>query len=304
MGFLFYPGSDVTVGGAIQIIVAGVAFGSVYALVAVGIVFIWRTLNILNFAQGQFLLLCSYLTIIGFHRGLSWPIGTSLLAALAITGLLGAVFAKTVFERIRKQPLITVVIATMGLSLIMENVGLLWFGPRPYAFAGFLGRRMIWIGNAGFLANHVLAFSITLAILVLLAVVLRYTMVGRVIRAVAYDREVAGLMGIPVPRFLSLSFAFAVMLAGLAGILVVPVTYLTLDLGTSVGYKAFAGIVIGGFGSIPGAIVGGYIIGLLEGVGTVALGTGYRDILAFVVMLLVLLLRPHGIFGVTEVERI
>lgn len=293
-----------SVDAAIQIIVGGVAFGSVYALVAVGTVFIWKSMNVLNFAQGQFLLFCSYLTIVGFQRGLGWPIGISLAAALVITGLLGAVFAKTVFERIRRQPLITTVIATMGLSLVMENSVLLWFGPRPYAFAGFLGRQMIWIGNVGFLANHVLALSITLAILALLAVVLRYTMVGRVIRAAAYDKETAGLMGIPVPLFLASTFAFAVMLAGLAGILVVPVTFLTLDLGTSVGYKAFAGIVIGGFGSIPGAIVGGYVIGLLEGVGTVALGTGYRDVLAFVVMLLVLLVRPHGIFGVTEVERI
>jgi branched-chain amino acid transport system permease protein len=288
----------------VQILVGGLAFGSVYALVAVGIVFIWRTMNLLNFAHGQFLLLCCYVAIISLYQKLGWPISASVLVALLIVGLFGTMFATTVFERLRKQPLLTSVIATMGLSLVLENAVLLLFGPRPYSFEGFLGRKMIWIGNVGFLANHVFALLVSLIILIVFASVLKYTIIGRAIRAVAYDKETAGLMGIPVPWLLSLMFGFSAILAGLAGILVVPVTYLTLDLGTAVGYKAFASVVIGGFGSVPGAIIGGYIVGLLEGAGTAILGTAYRDLLAFAVMLLVLFLRPSGILGIGEAERI
>lgn len=287
-----------------QVIISGLAFGSIYAVIGVGVVFIWRCMNVLNFAHGQFLALGAYITIILFHRWLGLSIIYSLLIALFLVGMAGALFAGTLFQRLRRQPLLAVVVSTMGLSLLIENAVLLIFGPRPHSFSGFFGRRMIWIGTTGFLANHLVAFAFALVFLASLGFVLRYTMVGKVIRSIAFDRETSGLLGIPVPRFTTFTFALSTILAAIAGVLVVPVTYLSVDLGTAVGFKTFAGLVIGGFGSVSGAIIGGPIVGLLEAVGTLALGTRYRDLFCFVALILVLLIRPQGLIGVKEAERV
>jgi len=288
----------------LQVIVGSLAFGSVYALVALGVVFIWQSMNILNFAHGQFLMWGTYISIVALHRGIGWPLQLAIPVALGIVGLIGVLFSKTVYERIRTQPELVIIIATMGLSLIMENSALLIFGPRPRGFEGPFGRTMIWVGDIGFLTNHLFCFVVTAFILVLLSVVLKYTMVGKIIRAIAYDKETAGLLGVLVPRFLAFTFGGACVLAGIAGILVAPSICISTDMGTALGNKAFAAMVIGGFGSIPGAIVGGYLVGLMEGLGTLVLGSAYRDIVVFASVILVLLLRPCGLFGSTEAVRL
>lgn len=289
---------------AVQIIVSSLAFGGVYALVAVGIVFIWKTVNVLNFAHGHLLTFGVYLAVVWLHRGYQWPIWAGTLAALGILALVGIVFSRTVFERLRYQPMLSKVVSTMGLGLIIVNTIILIFGPSPRAFTGFLGRRMLWIGNIGILAEHFLSFGVTAFILLLMGIIFKYTMVGKVMRALAFSREVGGLMGIPVPRYLAGAFAVAVALAGVAGMLIVPVTFLDFTLGDAVGYKGFAALVVGGFGTIPGAIIGGYLVGLMEGLGTVLVGSHYRDAVAAALILLVLLLRPGGLLGVKEEERL
>ena len=288
----------------VQLIVSNLAFGGVYALVGLGIVFIWKTVNVLNFAHGHLLTLGVYLAVVWLCQGLGWPIWVATVAGLGLLALIGVVFSRTVFERLRRQPLLSKVVATMGLGLIIVNTIILVFGPRPRAFTGFLGRKMLWVGNVGFLAEHLLAFGVTAFILLLMGVIFKYTMIGKVIRALAFSREVGGLMGIPVPRYLAGSFAGAVVLAGIAGMLIVPVTFLDFSLGDAVGYKAFAAVVIGGFGSIPGAILGGYLVGLMEGLGTLLVGSHYRDAIAAALILLVLLIRPQGLLGAKEEERL
>lgn len=289
---------------ALQIMVSSLAFGSMYALVALGIVFIWKSMSVLNFAHGHLLMLGGYIAFVWLHTGLEWPLWAAALVTLLIVGTLGIVFSKTVFERLRKEQLLSKVVATMGLGLIIVNTVLLVFGTRPRAFAGFLGRQTIMIGNVRVLGEHLLALGVTLGVLFLLGLLLKYTMVGKVIRAIAYDRETTGLMGVPAPRYLHLTFAFAVLLAGLAGVFIVPVTFLTYQLGEIIGYKGFAAIVVGGFGTIPGAIVGGYLVGLMEGAGVLLLGSQYRDAVAAVLVILVLLLRPRGLFGGEEAKRL
>ncbi len=293
-----------SVGYAVQILVSSLAFGGVYTLVALGIVFIWRTVNVLNFAHGHLLTLGVYLAVVWLLRGYGWPIWASTCASLAILALVGIVFSRTVFERLRAQPMLSKVVATMGLGLIIVNAIVLAFGPRPHAFTGFLGRRMLWIGGVGILAEHVLAFGVTAGLLLVMGLVLRYTMVGKIVRALAYSPEVGGLMGIPVPRYLAGAFAFAIVLAGIAGMFIVPVTFLDFTLGDAIGYKGFAAVVVGGFGSIPGAILGGYVVGLMEGLGTLVVGSHYRDAVAAALIVVVLLARPSGLLGAGEEERL
>lgn len=289
---------------AAQIIISSLAFGGVYALVALGIVFIWKTVNVLNFAHGHLLTLGVYLAVVWLYRGYHWPVWAGTLASLAILAGVGVVFSRTVFERLRYQPMLSKVVATMGLGLIIVNTIILAFGPRPHAFTGFLGRRMLWIGNIGILAEHLLSLGVTAFALLLMGIIFKYTMVGKVVRALAYSREVGGLMGIPVPRYLAGAFAGAVVLAGIAGMFIVPITFLDFTLGDAVGYKGFAALVVGGFGTIPGAIVGGYLVGLMEGLGTLLVGSHYRDAIAAALILVVLLLRPGGLLGTKEEERL
>lgn len=289
---------------AAQIIVSSFAFGGVYALVALGIVFIWRTVNVLNFAHGHLLTLGVYLAVVWLHQRYRWPVWAGTLVSLTILGVIGIIFARTVFERLRHQPMLSKVVATMGLGLIIVNTIILVFGPRPYAFTGFLGRKMIWIGNVGILAEHFLSLGITASVLLAMGAIFKYTMVGKVVRALAFSREVGGLMGIPVPRYLAGAFAWAVILAGMAGMFIVPITFLDFTLGDAIGYKGFAALVIGGFGTIPGAIIGGYVVGLMEGLGTLLVGSHYRDAIAAALILLVLLFRPGGLLGAKEEERL
>ncbi len=289
---------------AAQIIISSIAFGGVYALVALGIVFIWKTVNVLNFAHGHLLTLGVYLAVVWLYRGYRWPIWAATLGSLALLALVGIVFSRTVFERLRRQPMLSKVVATMGLGLIIVNTILLVFGASPYSFTGFLGRRMLWFGGIGILAEHLLALGVTTFTLLLMGILFRYTMVGKVVRAVAYSPEVGGLMGIPVPRYLAGAFAGAVVLAGIAGMFIVPITFLEFTLGDAIGYKGFAAVVVGGFGTIPGAIAGGYLVGLMEGVGTLLVGSHYRDAVAAALILFVLLVRPQGLFGTQEGERI
>ncbi len=283
---------------------SSIAFGGVYSLVALGIVFIWRTAKVLNFAHGHLLTLGVYLAVVWLYQKLRWPIWAATLASLTLLALIGVAFSRTVFERLRKQPMLSKVVATMGLGLIIINVIILVFGPSPRAFTGFLGRQMLHIGRIGILAEHFLALGVTAFILLLMGLLFRYTMIGKVIRAVAFSREVGGLMGVPVPRYLAGAFAGAVVLAGVAGMFIVPITFLDFTLGDTVGYKGFAAVVVGGFESIPGAILGGYLIGVLEGIGTLVVGSHYRDAVAAALILLVLLVRPGGLLGAREEERI
>lgn len=274
-------------------------------MVALGIVFIWKTLNVLNFAHGHFLTLGVYLAVVWLYLGRQWPIWAATLAALGLLAVIGIAFSRTVFERLGRQPVLSKVVATMGLGLIIVNTILLLFGASPRAFTGFLGRRVLWIGDIAVLAEHLLAFGVTAATLLVMGVIFKRTMVGKVIRALAFSREVGGLMGVPVPRYLAGAFAGAVVLAGIAGMFIVPVTFLDFALGDAIGYKGFAAVVIGGFGTIPGAILGGYLVGLMEGVGTLFVGSHYRDAVAAALILVVLLLRPEGLLGAREeVERL
>lgn len=288
----------------IQTVISSLAFGSVYALITLGVTVLWNSMNIMNFAHGSFLMLGAYLAIVFFHYTLQWSAALGLLLSLVFLSLVGMLLSQTIYERLSKRPLLTTVIATMGLSMVVENSVLVGFGPRPRAFQGLFGRAMVFIGSYRILVNHLFAFALACILIALLAIVAKYTKTGKVIRAIAFDKETSGLMGIPVLPYLAVSFGLALALAGLAGFLLAPVTYISVDMGAVLGAKAFAAMVVGGFGSFTGAIVGSYIIGLAEGLGSIFLGTVYRDVVTFALVLFVLLLRPRGLFGGIQAERV
>ncbi len=288
----------------IQTIFSSLAFGSVYALVALGLTVLWNSMNIMNFAHGSFLMLGAYLSIILFHYNFQWNAVVGFLLSVVMLTIIGIFLCRTLYERLRTRPLLTIVIVTMGLSMIIENSVLIGFGPRPRAFQGLFGRSIVFIGPYRILANHLFVLGLASVIIFLLEIIKRYTKTGKVIRAVAFDKETSGLMGIPVPAYLAVSFGVALVLAGTAGFLLAPITYISFDMGAVLGAKAFAAMVVGGFGSFSGAIVGSYLIGLVEGIGSIVLGTIYRDLFTFALVLLTLLVRPRGLLGAISIERV
>lgn len=287
----------------LQLIVSGLAMGCIYALVALGYVFIWNSMNIINFAQGEFLTFAAYLFVATFVLRLHASYALAFLATAAVMGALGMVFSRVVYTRLRRQSALVAIIATVGLGLLLKEGARLIYGPEPLFYRGPFGGRILALGDVRLSQQALVIVAVTLAILVIQAAFFRRAYTGRIMRAVALDKETAQLMGIPVDRVLAVTFGYASILAALAGVLLAPLYFVTTEMGTLVGLKGFVAMIIGGFGSVPGAIIGGLLLGTVETLGTFFISSAYRDALAFLLMILFLALRPQGIFREAATER-
>ncbi len=287
----------------LQLIVSGLAMGCIYALVALGYVFIWNSMNIINFAQGEFLTFAAYIFVATFVLRLHVPYTLAFLAAAAVMGVLGAVFSRAVYSRLRQQSALVAIIATVGLGLLLKEGARLIYGPEPLFYRGPFGGHMLVLGDLRLSQQALVIVAVTIGILALQAVFFRRAYTGKIMRAVALDKETAQLMGIPVDRVLAATFAYASVLAALAGILLAPLYFVTTEMGTLVGLKGFVAMIIGGFGSVPGAVAGGLVLGVVETLGTFFISSTYRDAIAFLLMIVFLALRPKGIFPEAVTER-
>jgi len=287
----------------IQLMISGLAMGCIYALVALGYVFIWNSMNIINFAQGEFLTFAAYLFVATFVLRLHASYGLAFLATAAAMGALGMVFSRAVYTRLRRQSALVAIIATVGLGLLLKEGVRLIYGPEPLFYRGPFGGRILTLGEVRLSQQALVIVAVTLAILVIQAAFFRRAYTGKIMRAVALDKETAQLMGIPVDRVLAVTFGYASILAALAGVLLAPLYFVTTEMGTLVGLKGFVAMIIGGFGSVPGAIIGGLLLGTVEVLGTFFISSAYRDALAFLLMILFLALRPQGIFREAATER-
>lgn len=286
-----------------QVVVSGLAMGAIYALVALGYAFVWRTMNIVNFAAGEFLTFAAFIFVATFVNRLGLPFyAAAILAALAMA-CLGAAFSRIVFARLQKQRTIVAIIATVGFGLFLKEIARIIYGPQPLLYSGPFGFDTINLGAVSVTKQQLLVFAVVIVIMVLQYLVLRYTMIGKVMRAVAQDRETAQLMGIPVNAVLAGTFAYASVLSAIGGILLAPMFFVTTELGTLVGLKGFVAMIIGGFGSIPGAIIGGLILGLGENLAAFSISAPYKDAIAFVLLLVFLLIRPEGLIPEANADR-
>lgn len=286
-----------------QVVVSGLAMGAIYALVALGYAFVWKTMNIVNFAAGEFLTFGAFIFVATFVMRLDLPfIAAAPLAALVMAGL-GAAFSRIVFSRLQKQRTIVAIIATVGFGLFLKETARIIYGPEPLLYNGPFGFDTVTIGAVSVPKQQLLIFGVVIVVMVLQYLVLRYTMIGKVMRAVAQDRETAALMGISVNTVLAGTFAYASVLSALGGILLAPLFFVTTEMGTLVGLKGFVAMIIGGFGSIPGAIIGGLILGLGENVAAFTISSTYKDAIAFVFLLVFLLIRPEGLVPEASADR-
>ena len=282
----------------------GVVLGSLYVLVALGLTLVYGVLVQINFAHADVVTLGAFAAYF-FVNGLGGGYIASVAVALAIGGVLGWLMNAAIFAPLRERgnellPLI----ATIGVSVMLENAMLAGFGPIPYAFESPYSNDVIRFGGTFITMQNVLIIAVSVATIALLYAFMRFTFLGKALRAVSQDRETAGLMGINPDRIVMLTFVIASALAGMAGALLGPVLVLTPFAGTSVIVKAFAIVIIGGFGNVEGTILAGLLVGLIESFTTQYLGPGMIDIVVFALLLVMLAVRPTGLIAEQREENV
>ena len=295
----------------IQFALDGLRAGSIYALVALGFVLIYRVTGVINFAQGAFVMLGPMITATLYERPwLSPPplrLAASAAAAVALTALLGVAVERLALYPARRASPLTRVIITVGVYLILQGAALLLWGPYAKVLPAFstmaLADRSFRIAGLLVKGQSLWIWGTTAATLAALALFFGRTTLGKAMRACAVNRLAAQLMGIPVDRMSTLAFGMAAALGAIGGIVLGPVTRATYDMGLDLGLKGFVAAVMGGLVRFPGAALGGLLLGVLENLWAGVTLAGFKDLFAFIVLILVLLARPTGFAGAAEEER-
>jgi branched-chain amino acid transport system permease protein len=286
----------------------GVVLGSLYVLVALGLTLVYGVLVQINFAHADIVTLgafSAYFLMHGLFGGGGGGYVAGIVVALVVGGMLGWVMNAAVFAPLRGGGSeLLPLIATIGVSVALENAMLAWFGPIPYAFDSPFSREVIRFGGTYITVQNALIIAVSVITIGLLYAFMRFTFLGKALRAVAQNRDAAALMGIDPDRQVMLTFVIASALAGMAGAMLGPVLVLTPFAGTSVIVKAFAIVIIGGFGNIDGTILAGLLVGLIESYTTQYLGPGMIDIVVFALLLTTLAVRPTGVIAEKREENV
>ena len=290
----------------LQQAVNALTLGSLYALIAIGLAITFSILDVVNFAQGSLVMWGAYLGVV-FAVALGLGLWVPIFAALVLVGLLGILLERTALYplRLRQAPPIAALVATLGAATILDHLALIVFGPDTRAFPSPFPVRMLTVAGAQISTLELAITAIGLLLLGGLQALLVRTRVGLAMRAIAQNGRVAGLMGIDTDRVVALAFGIGAAVGGVGGVLT-GIYYNSVDIGMSysAGLKGFSAMVIGGMGSLPGAILGGFLLALAETAATTFFWSGYRDIVAFALLIFVLIVRPSGLCGTPEIRKV
>jgi len=286
----------------LQFFFSGVTVGATYALSALGFTLIYNACNVINFAQGEFIMLGGMLTVFFVHSGLPLPIA----AILAVIGpaAVGILLAKFAIEPARGAGSVSLIIITIGASLVIRGVIQIWLGKGAHVLAAFSGNEPIAIGGATLLPQSLWVLGVAAAMVIALWLFFRRTVVGKAILATSYNALAAQLVGIPTQWVLRLSFALSAAMGAVAGILLTPITLTSYDVGIMLGLKGFVAAVVGGLGSGLGAVAGGLLVGIVEAMSAGYISSAYKDAVPFVLILIILFFLPRGLFGARITERV
>jgi len=279
-----------------QLIVSGLAAGSLYALMAIGLVLIFKTTDIVNFAHGDMAMFSTFIAYLLLTIP-KVPFAVALLGAVATGFLLGVAMDRLVLRPARQASVITLLIATLGVALILESVaGWIWgydTKPFPYAIRGL----PIVLGDVVISRHNLLAFGVAVACAAGLFALLKFTRVGTAMRAAAQNRLASRLMGINVERISLLSWGLGAAMGAIAGVFIAPTVFVDPTTMVKVMLKAFAAAVLGGFTSLPGAVVGGLLLGVFDNLVGAYISTQLKETLVFFLIIIVLVVRPRGLLG-------
>jgi len=294
----------------------GLSLGAIYALIAIGYTMVYGIIGMINFAHGEIYMIGAYvglvtLSAIGMQSGLPvWLIiALMLLIAVLVTGTYGFVVEQVAYRPLRGSPRLVALISAIGMSIFLQNWVALGQGARDMAVPALVSGAMRFGSEDGFEVyvpwSRVLIIVVTVALMTALTLYIKHSRMGRAQRACAQDMHMANLMGIDTNRVISFTFILGAMLAAVGGVLIaLAVGKLNPFIGFLAGIKAFTAAVLGGIGSIPGAMLGGVVLGVAETFAAAYISSEYKDIVAFGLLVLILLFRPTGLLGKPEVEKV
>ncbi|MFT3816341.1 MAG: branched-chain amino acid ABC transporter permease [Rubrivivax sp.] len=288
----------------LQLLISGIAQGCIYGLIALGFVLIYKATETVSFAQGELMMLGAFLGL-ALMSFAGWPFWAAVLGSVLAMGLFGVLAERAVIRPILGQPAFSIVMLTFGIGYVARGAITMIPGigtethtlPVPY-------KDQVWkFGELVLNVEQLVVIGVTVALCAALFALFRYSKIGIAMQASSQNQLAAYYMGIPVQRLNGLVWGLAAAVAAVAGLLLAPITFVHANMGF-IGLKAFPAAVVGGFGSLPGAIVGGLIIGVVEALSGFYLPEGIKDIAAYVVVLLMLMVKPNGLFGETMRKKV
>jgi len=285
-----------------QYILSGLSNGAIYALIGFGFAVIYNATGIINFAQGEFVMLGGILTIF-FLSVFHTPLVPAVLLAIVVSIIVGVLFERLAIRPLKNASPLSLIIITIGASIFIRGAAMLLWGKDTHALPAFSSNDPLYIAGATILPQHLWIIGVTVLIIIASRLFFNHSIVGKAMRACSYNPQAAGLVGINVKNMVLLSFALSSGIGSLAGIIIAPLTMTSYDVGVMLGLKGFCAVIIGGMSSGMGTILGGFLLGLLESLGAGFISASYKDAIAFIILLLILFIRPEGLFKQKEAER-
>lgn len=286
----------------IQFLITGITVGSIYALVGLGFALIYNASDVVNFAQGEFVMIGAMSAIFLHMSGI--PYFLAIIIAVLISMLVGMALEKLAIEQARNATVVTTIIITIGASIFLRGAALLIWGKDIYGFPPISGDDPIKFGNVTVLPQSLWIIAGTCVFVIGLRYFFQNTLIGKAILACSFNKKAAYLMGIEVKKMLLIAYGISALLGGIAGVLIAPITYMTYGAGVMLGLKGFCASILGGMGNSMGAVIGGLILGIVESLGAGFISSGYKDAISFFIILLVLFFKPTGLFGKSGMERV
>ncbi|HKS85990.1 MAG TPA: branched-chain amino acid ABC transporter permease [Pseudolabrys sp.] len=286
----------------LQFVFSGLTVGAIYALVALGFTLIYKASDIINFAQGEFVMLGGMITVFMADAGVALPLAAS-VAVIATTAI-GLALHRFAIEPARGATPVVLIMITIGASIFLRGAAQIVFDRRFHSLPPLFGADPIQFGGAAILPQSLVVLASAAVIVLALWLFIERTIFGKAVIATAANRLAARLIGIDTRRIVAFSFAVSAAIGAIAGVLITPIALTSYDAGTLLALKGFAAAMLGGIGSAPGAVVGGILIGMFEALAAGYLSSSYKDAVAFLIILVVLVAVPQGLFGRAKIERV
>ncbi|AQR66823.1 branched-chain amino acid ABC transporter permease [Aquaspirillum sp. LM1] len=286
----------------LQFLFSGLTVGATYALAALGFTLIYNASHVINFAQGEFIMLGGMLAVMFVQLGLPLPL--ALLLAIVLPALVGILVEKLAIEPVKGAETVSLIIITIGASLVIRGLVQVWLGKGAHSLPAFSGDTPIVLLGATLMPQSLWVLGVTAVVVALLWYFFKFTLLGKAMLATSYNSLAAELVGIHTGKVLFISFALSAALGALGGVLVTPITLTSYDVGIMLGLKGFVAAVVGGLGNGLGAVLGGLLVGLLEALGAGYVSSAYKDAIPFGLILFILFFMPQGLFGARTTERV
>lgn len=286
----------------LQYLFSGITNGAIYAVIAIGFSMLYSTTELINFAHGEFVMLGA-LSLVTLWGGFGLPLPLAFILSVFGVALTGLVFERLAIRTVRKPDHIVLIIITVGASIFLRGISMLLWGKDAYSLPAFTDHQPLDLAGARLLTQSIWIVVIALICAILLHLFFKKTLTGKAMEATAISKKAAWLTGIPSEKMILLAFFFSTGMGAVAGIIIAPITMVSYDMGTMLGLKGFCAAMLGGLGSLWGSILGGLLLGILESFGVGIFSSSLKDAIAFLVLLLILYVRPGGIIMAKDVKR-